>query len=131
MRFKWPARAAGLLVLAVFLTQPWSAAPFAPAIVPAAAQTVAPGTASKEQRLADFIARSAPNSGAGTPAAQPVGSSSLYRVLNMRSAAQECGNYCGPAATYEALTYSGLQTSQRQAATWLGTPGCSINAAGT
>ena len=55
----------------------------------------------------------------------------LFRVLDVKSVPQQCGNYCGPATIYEALTYSGASTTQAQVAAAAGTPGCGINSAGT
>jgi len=55
----------------------------------------------------------------------------VQRMLDLRSVPQQCGNYCGPATIYEAVTYSGAATTQAQMAAAAGTPGCGINAAGT
>lgn len=55
----------------------------------------------------------------------------VQRLLDIRSIAQQCGNFCGPATLYSAVTYSGASTTQAQMALAAGTPGCGINAAGT
>lgn len=55
----------------------------------------------------------------------------VFRVLDIKSVPQQCGNYCGPATIFEAVTYSGAATSQAQMAEAAGTPGCGINAIGT
>jgi hypothetical protein len=73
----------------------------------------------KESALASFLAERRANP-------EPV-----QRVLGVRSVPQQCGNYCGPATMYEAVTYSGAVTTQTQLAAAAGTPGCGINAAGT
>jgi len=79
----------------------------------------APRALDKEAQVAAFLAR------------QRTEAVPLYRVLDVRSVPQQCGNYCGPATILEALAYSGVQTSQTQLAQLAGTPGCGINAIGT
>lgn len=76
-------------------------------------------SADKEAALAAFLAERRADP---TP---------VLRVLDVRSVPQQCGNYCGPATLYEAVTYSGVTTTQAQMAAAAGTPGCGINAAGT
>jgi hypothetical protein len=86
----------------------------------AAAQAPAPPRpADKDALVTAFLA---------TRAAEP---EPVRRLLNVRSVAQECGNYCGPATILAAVTYSGATTTQAQMAREAGTPGCGINAAGT
>lgn len=75
--------------------------------------------ADKETSLAAFLAERRINP-------QPV-----LRVLDVRSAPQQCGNFCGPASLYEAISFSGAAVTQAQLAAAAGTPGCGINSAGT
>lgn len=85
---------------------------------PMAAQAPVRAT-DKEAALAAFLAERRANP-------QPI-----QRVLEVRSVPQQCGNFCGPASLYEAISFSGAAVTQAQLAAAAGTPGCGINSAGT